>query len=311
MPTTLTGTSLRASVKLGGLGMTLSVDNRFLRKTIERALRDLPALPAAVAKILAEIENPNVSAAQLEKLIATDQALASRVLRVVNSAYYGLSGQVSSLSQAIVILGIQQIRNLVLSVGAISNLHPRTQRQRETMQQFWQHSFGTAAATESILRFKGAPQKDIETAFVGGLLHDIGRLFLFVNFTEIYDDLIRYSTDKCIPVEEAEMAFMGLTHCEVGAEMASHWKLPSSITSLIAHHEGPFTVDDDPMILAVHLGDWLTKQAYYPEHLAEICIADPVACEWLQMTELELEELRMKTKERIQDAAHMLGLEAA
>lgn len=291
--------------------MTLSVDNRFLRKTIEKALKDLPALPAAVAKILSEIENPNVSAAQLEKLIATDQGLASRVLRVVNSAYYGLSGQVSSLSQAVVILGIQQVRNLVLSVGAISNIQPRTARQRETMRLFWQHSFGTAAATEIILNFKRIPQKDVETAFVGGLLHDIGRLFLFVNFTEIYDDLIRYSSERQIPVEEAEMAFMGLTHSQVGAEMAVAWKLPITITNLIAHHEGPFTEEDSPLEMAVHLGDWLTKTTYYSEEQIMQYAADPIAFAWLGMSEQELETLKNATMARIEDAAALLGLDAA
>lgn len=291
--------------------MTLSVDNRFLRKTIERALKDLPALPAAVAKILSEIEDPNVSAAKLEKLISTDQGLSARVLRVVNSAYYGLSGQVSSLSQAVVILGMQQVRNLVLSVGAISNLHPRTARQRETMRQFWQHSFGTAAATEIILNFKGAPQRDVETAFVGGLLHDIGRLFLFVNFTEIYDDLIRYAAEKGIPLEEAELAFMGLTHGQVGAEMARAWKLPESIVDLIANHEGPFTEDSSALEMAVHIGDWLTKRTYYPEEMVQQFQPDPAAFDWLQMTEAELKGLEEATLERIRDAESLLGLEAA
>ena len=291
--------------------MTLSVDNRFLRKTIEKALKELPALPAAVTKILSEIENPNVSAVQLEKLISTDQGLTSRVLRVVNSAYYGLSGQVGSLSQAVVILGMQQVRNLVLSVGAISNLQPRTARQRETMKMFWQHSFGSAAAAEIILTYKGVPQKDVESAFVGGLLHDIGRLFLFVNFTEIYDDLIRYSLDKRMLVEDAEMAFMGLSHSQVGAEMAEAWKLPEVIINLISHHEGPFTESDSELEMAVHLGDWLTKTSYYPPELLELCQPDPVAFAWLQMTEAELQALRDATLQRVEDAAAMLGMEAA
>src|ERR1700712_3732037 len=115
----------------------------FVRRQIARALQDLPALPSVVGKVLSETENPNATAASIEKMISSDQVLASKVLRVVNSAYYGLSGQVTSLGQAIVILGMQQIRNLVLSVCALSQVKPTTPRQHEVLKQFWLHSFGT------------------------------------------------------------------------------------------------------------------------------------------------------------------------
>src|SRR5436190_6608594 len=121
--------------------------NPFVKKSIEKSVQDLPALPSVVTRILRETESPDACAQNIERMISAEQALASKVLRVVNSAYYGLSGQVTSLSQAIVILGLQQVRNLVLSVSAISSIKPRTPRQQETMKMFWQHSFGTAAAT--------------------------------------------------------------------------------------------------------------------------------------------------------------------
>src|SRR4051812_44649147 len=100
--------------------MSLNLDNKFVRLSIEKSLRDLPALPGIVARVLQETEDPDASAHGIEKLLSSDQALASKVLRVVNSAYYGLSGQITSLSQAIMILGIPQVRNLVLSVSAVS-----------------------------------------------------------------------------------------------------------------------------------------------------------------------------------------------
>src|SRR4051794_5341481 len=100
--------------------MSASSPTDFLRQSIERAMTDLPALPNVVSRVLEEAEKPDASAAAIEKMIAADQALTSKVLRVVNSAYYGLSGQVTSLGQAIVILGLPQIRNLVLSVSAMS-----------------------------------------------------------------------------------------------------------------------------------------------------------------------------------------------
>lgn len=291
--------------------MTLSVDNRFLRKTIEKALKDLPALPAVVTRVLHETEQPNASAAQVEKLICTDQALTMKVLRVVNSAYYGLSGQVTSLSQAVVILGMQQIRNLVLSVGAVSTLQVQSPRQHETLKQFWLHSFGSAAATQIIAKRKGLPTKDAETAFIGGLLHDIGRLFLFCNFTEIYDDLLLYAEQRNIAVEEAEVTFLGLSHSQVGEEMAKAWRLPNVLANLIGMHEGPFTEEDGPMLKAVHLGDYLTKHIYCPPEAMRLAKVDPLAMAWLGASALEFDELRVATEEKIAEAAMLFGLLAA
>lgn len=291
--------------------MTLSVDNRFLRKTIEKALKDLPALPAVVTRVLQETEQPNASAAQVEKLICTDQALTMKVLRVVNSAYYGLSGQVTSLSQAVVILGMQQIRNLVLSVGAVSTMQVRTPRQHETLKQFWLHSFGSAAATQIIAKRKGLPSKDAETAFIGGLLHDIGRLFLFCNFTEIYDDLLLYAEQRAIPVEEAEVTFLGLSHSQVGEEMAKTWRLPSVLGNLIGQHEGPFTEEDGAMVKAVHLGDYLTKHIYCPPEAMRLAKVDPNAMSWLGATAQEFEELRVATEEKVAEASMLFGLLSA
>lgn len=288
--------------------MTLSVDNRFLRKTIERSLKDLPPLPEVVARVLMETESPNATAAQVERLIGSDQALAAKVLRVVNSAYYGLSGQVTSLGQAVVILGMQQIRNLALSMAALSTFKPRTPRQQQTLQQFWMHSFGSAAAVQIIAKAKGLPTKDAETAFVGGLLHDIGRLFLFVNFTEIYDDLIRYAGQKDKSVDEAEIMFLGLTHAAVGEEMAKKWNMPPLLVQMIARHEGPFDAQDDPRLFAVHMGDYLCHHLYFSPDAGCAEKADPTAMAWLEFSDEDVEALKQTIDEKVEEAVSLFGL---
>lgn len=291
--------------------MTFSVDNRFLRRTIEKALKDLPALPAVVTRILQETEQPDASAASVEKLLASDQALTMKVLRVVNSAYYGLSGQVTSLGQAVVILGMQQVRNLVLSVGAISSLPIKTPRQQETLKQFWLHSFGSAAAAQIIAKEKRQSARDIEIAFLGGLLHDIGRLFLFANFTEIYDNLIAYAAQRQITIEDAELAFLGMTHGQVGEEMAKAWKLPPLLCSLIAHHEGPFTEESTPLEFTVHLADYLTKHLYQLGDTGQAIAPDEHALEWLAMSDEQFQELREVTEIKIEEAVQVFGMMAA
>jgi len=291
--------------------MSLNLDNKFVRLSIEKSLRDLPALPVIVARVLKETENQDVSAHNIEKLLGSDQALASKVLRVVNSAYYGLSGQITSLSQAVMILGMPQVRNLVLSVSAISTMKPKSPRQHETLKLFWLHAFGTAAATQIIAQQKRMKVNDMEALFLGGLLHDIGRLFLYSMFTQTYDQVIKYAEDKQITATQAEFKLLGLNHSQIGATMGTTWKLPQSLVDLIARHEGPFSHGDDPTFFAVHAGDNLTQHLYYSTENMVMLPVDPVAQAWLGYSEDEFENLRAQTATKIEEASALFGLLAA
>lgn len=291
--------------------MAVAQQNSFVKKSIEKALTDLPALPAVVARVLQETERPDGSAATVERLIAADQALASKVLRVVNSAYYGLAGQVTSLSQAIVILGMQQVRNLVLGVSAIGSMKPKTARQQEVLRQFWLHSFGAAAAAGILSKKKGISPKDQETLFVAGLLHDIGRLFLFCNFTQTYDQVLKYAYEKQISIEDAEVKLLGVSHAEIGADMARFWQLPAVITDLIAGHEGPFAEDQDPMLFTLHYADMITKDLYFHESAPCQPAADPVATAWVGLNDIEAAGLLAETRQKVDDAAQLFGMIAA
>lgn len=291
-----------------GKAMSLNLNNKFVRLSIEKSIRDLPALPGIVARVLEETEDPNGSAQSVEKLLSSDQALASKVLRVVNSAYYGLSGQITSLSQAIMILGMTQVRNLVLSVSALSVLKPRTPRQQEILKLFWLHAFGTAAATQLIAQQKRMRVNDCEALFLGGLLHDVGKLFLYSMFTQTYDQVIKYAQEKQIPVLEAESKMLGLTHGDIGATMAAAWKLPESLGHIIARHEGPFEEGDDPALFAVHIGDRVTQHLYFGQDPFVPAVIEPLAEEWLDMTPEELESVKVATEKRLEDAAALFGL---
>jgi putative nucleotidyltransferase with HDIG domain len=291
--------------------MSLNLDNKFVRLSIEKSLRDLPALPGIVARVLKETENQDASAQSIERLLSSDQALASKVLRVVNSAYYGLSGQVTSLSQAIMILGMPQVRNLVLSVSAVSTMKPKTPRQQEMLKLFWLHAFGTAAATQIIAQQKRMRVNDTEALFLGGLLHDVGKLFLYSMFTQTYDQVLKYAQDKEMPVRDAEMKLLGMDHAQIGATMARNWKLPSTLEQLIENHEGPFDGEEDPTLFAVHVGDALTKHLYYTTETVVIPPIHSVVEEWLAFTPEQIEALRSDTAQKIDEASTLFGLLAA
>ncbi|PIE76795.1 HD family phosphohydrolase, partial [bacterium DOLJORAL78_65_58] len=141
-----------------------------------KTIKDLPPLPLVVQKLLQVMDDPNSSADDISQVLSADNAMAAKVLKLVNSSFYGLSGQVASVPRAIVILGLSSIRNLALGLG-VTKLMARAGN-GELQQRFWAHSIATAAACETVAR---ATQRIIpEEAFVAGLLHDIGHLILMM-----------------------------------------------------------------------------------------------------------------------------------
>jgi HD-like signal output (HDOD) protein len=286
--------------------MTTGTSNAALRGAIERALQDMPALPIVVSKVLEETQKEHVNYHDLEKLLASDQALSAKTLRVVNSAYYGLAGQVSSIGQAVVILGLQQIRNLVLSLSALSMVKTRTERQKQIVRTLWSHSFGTAAGAQAIGRRKRFDSAECELLFLGGLMHDIGKLFLYGNFTETYESLVEMAKKDGTSLTELEGGYLGMSHPEVGRMLAERWRFPEALAELIGSHEGPFNEHTKPAQMVVHCADRLSPAGLEPPEPL-----DPFAAEWLGLPEAELEVLRSMIAGKVQAAEDFLGLVAA
>ena len=278
------------------------------RTIILQGLQDLPSLSDVVTKTLEATDRDTTTAGEIERLVSSDAALSAKILRVVNSAYYGLSGQVSSLGQAVVILGMQQIRNLVLSISALSLLKGRTPELRARQQTFWLHSFATAACAQAIARHKRFGARETEMVYTAGLLHDIGKLFLFCNHSEEYLKVIEHARAEDCGLDAAEEALLGVRHEEIGLELAKAWHFPEPLTLLIGRHEGPFDGDPIPMLFAVHAADRLTEDLYYEPGEAISRPMDPAVWEWLAMKDPQLAEIRLETDGRVQEIARLYGL---
>lgn len=220
-------------------------------KCIEAAIKGLPPLPAIVVKILEETQKDTVSVAQVEQLLSADQALVAKVLRIVNSSYYGLSGQVRSLSQAIVILGMQQVRNLVLGISAMGVLRPKALKDVGMLQRLWSESFGTAVGSRIIAKSKGLGELQIELVFVGGLLHRIGKLFLLVYFEDKLAETRALAAGIGLRDIDAERQVLGMSHREIGQKLAEQWRLPPDLTCLISYEETPADGEDGMNCLIV------------------------------------------------------------
>ena len=148
-----------------------------LLKVIADELRDLPPLPVVVMRVLQSVNDPSTSANDLAGLISSDQVLSSQILRLANSAYYGFSMRITTVSHAVVILGLDTVRNLATAVS-VKNAFMAVRSTALEREKFWEHSVAASICSQTIARRRRLAQSMIEEVFIGGLLHDIGRLFL-------------------------------------------------------------------------------------------------------------------------------------
>lgn len=216
---------------------SVRVDRSVCLSTIEKRLTDLPPLPAVVVKIMQTINNPSTSAEDLNNLIRMDQGLASKVLRIVNSAYYGLPKKVSTITQAVMILGFNTVRNLVMGVSAMNAFAVKTIPYGLNREKFWEHSVAVAVTAQALAKKRLSQIRSAaEEAFIGGLLHDIGTLFLDCYFPVQYAVVMAYADKESKTCNVAEQLILGVDHALVGQQIADKWRFPPHLSAMIGEH---------------------------------------------------------------------------
>lgn len=282
--------------------------NAAVQAMINKAMGDLPPLPTVVAKVLQLTNDANATTTDLEKYVSMDQAMSTKMLRVVNSPYFGLSGQISSVNHAIVILGFNQMRNLVLSVGASSVFSSDSPKTQPVQVALWRHALATATGAQIIAKSRKLPLKDAELAFVGGLLSNVGALFLLRHLTMPYIQVFEaFLSEKC-NLADRERALFGMSHAEVGMQLTKQWKLPEDLILLIGRHEDALAGEVIPVLAAVHLADRIAHEIVNGESVkGEIGFADPAALKWLDASAEEIEAIKGETKIRLENSAELLG----
>lgn len=201
-------------------------------------VKELPTLPDVVFKVNEVVNDPSTSATDLERVISHDQAIAAKVLKLVNSAFYGLPGRVDTLSRAIPLLGFSTVRNLVMSVSIFSST-PITEFD---MKMFWRHSFTTSIAAKAIAVADGLP--DEESHSLAGLLHDIGKVLLFQHFSKQAQAVVEMMEEKGTTFIQAEQRLYATDHAEVGGAIAEKWSFPPNLQAAIAWHHNPEPAGD-------------------------------------------------------------------
>jgi putative nucleotidyltransferase with HDIG domain len=196
---------------------------------VER-LDTVPTIPTVVRKLLGMFEDPTVSLAEIAHFIAQDPVLAAKILKVVNSPIYGFPGRISSITQALLLLGLSVARGLLLGVSVLEVM-------QRSIAGLWEHSVGCAIIAKIIARKKGV--KDPEEVSVAGLLHDIGKVFLSLKFPDLYGQVMAEASTRTILIADAEKESFGVTHAEVEAWVGQKWNFPLSLVEQMTYHHKP------------------------------------------------------------------------
>lgn len=203
-------------------------------------INNLPTPPIVFSQIQKVLSDPNTSAYEIGSILQEDPAITAKVLKLTNSAYYGLSQTVESVRQAVVIVGLEAIKNLVLS-ASMFKAFSSDQIDREFQDYFWRHSLATAFGARLLGRtLKSRQTFDAESGFSAGLLHDIGKMVISVYMIEQARQIkdLKAKNPKR-PDREIEEEILGYDHTHIGALLAEHWKLPAKLIEAIKFHHFP------------------------------------------------------------------------
>jgi putative nucleotidyltransferase with HDIG domain len=228
-----------------------------VRKVIG-GIDSLPSVPELYLQLKAALKDEDVDARALGAIIKRDIGMTAKILKLVNSSFFGLRRVLSDAEEAVIYLGIDTIKSLVLSDSIFEQSKPFETR-FFNLSDLWHHSMTVAAGAKAIAQAEGLPQAAQEEAFVGGILHDVGVLILASNFRETYDKTVELVITEKLTIPTAEQELFGVTHAEVGAYLLGLWGLPAPILNIVGlHHRVHLQVENSMTpLIAVHAADVL------------------------------------------------------
>jgi len=214
-----------------------SLQNPKLKELITRMDR-LPSIPALYGRIVDKLRNPDVGLDEVGELIAQDPGMTAKILKLVNSSFFGLRRQISSCTEAVTYIGIDTIKSLVLSIDAFSQFD-QVKCKQFSIECLWAHSQETATLAREIARMEDADRKVADECYVAGLLHDIGKLILAANFPEQYELVLQERGLHDLGIADAEEQFFCANHAIVGGYLLGLWGLPVPVVEAITFHHYP------------------------------------------------------------------------
>ncbi len=294
--------------------MTTSTEQR--DQVVGAAIREvshIATLPEVTLRIVELVEDPKSTAQDLHKVINGDPALCSRILKVVNSSFYGLPGQIASINRAIVMLGLNAVKNIAIAASMAKLFRGGELTPTFSARSLWTHSSAVAITSKVVADALKLGLSD--EAFLGGLIHDIG-IMVEMQFdrARLIEVLNRTGADdKGVPMAsmlDAETAVFGATHQDFGAGLCEKWKFPKSFATVTGYHHRPLDLPTDTRTLAcvVSLADRLAVEAVGGfRHDMMTLEVDGGVLEHLKLSAERLSEIRKTLAEQINAAGSILG----
>ncbi len=285
------------------------VDSDALKERILKTLKDLPAMPQVVIKAREILADTNSGIKDVVKILETDQAITTKILRVANSAYYGMSGKISNIQHASVVLGYKTIGEMITLAASSSLLNKNLEGYGLGSGDLWKHSLSVAIGSRVIASRKNADLA--ETSFSAGLIHDAGKLVLDKYVLEKkaeFDELMEFGQ---ITYMQAEEKIFGFNHAELGFDVCKHWRIPEDISVAIKHHHAPSRSDENflaHIIYAadaiVNMSDALAKMEGMSAGLeAMMYMLDDRTMEFLELEESDIQPIMDEINSTIKEMA--------
>jgi len=260
-------------------------------KELDR-IRDLPTLPSVAVEINRLMADEDSPVDAISALIEKDLVLSARILKLVNSSFFGLPSQVASIHRAMVLLGFNQVRNAVYAVTVLEAVG----RSGSEAPRMWRHGAAVAATAQFIARDMMLAREIRENSFTAGLLHDIGKFVLWRHFPDLYGRLEEGAGGEDSATERPEMKESAVTHAEVGAHLLRRWQLPKALLDATRFHHRPSKAEIDPLLAAlVQLADQVVHRIEGTRSTVQSDLLDPpqsdALAEWRETPQERLAEV--------------------
>lgn len=272
-----------------------SLENRL--KQIIGNIRNLPTPPIVFEQIQKVLNNPDTSVADVAAILSEDPAMSVKVLKLTNSAFYGLSREIDSVNHAVMIIGLEAVKNLVLSASVLS-MFKANKENKEYHEKFWRHSLSTALAARVIAReFHEGKMFNPDPAFSTGLIHDIGKMIICCFMPNEQEQVMEYmGKHENVSQMEAEIITMGFNHAQLGRQLAVTWKLPDRLADAIGYHHTPAMENQsDDLAYLINLANYIAHNGL-PVDADGLCNSrlDPETIKFFHVDDNYINELKSR-----------------
>lgn len=284
--------------------MITQARNRIIEEL--QVINDLPTLPSVFLKLMRLMRDPNVPIKEISKVVESDPAISMKVLRLVNSSFYGLSRTIDSVHQAVVLLGSSTLKNIVISISIFKTLGESSNTEGFDRAAFWLHSIGCGTAARYLEKRLNLGKQ--EEAFICGIIHDIGKVVLDKYFNAELNSSLKLALEKKVTIYQAEMELLGISHAEIGAHVAEQWQLPQKFVDVISqHHKFDPEAENAKHVALVIISDRITRK-YRIGSGGDIFIPQvaPVVWETLGITEESLKDCEEELKAELDTSKEVL-----